>query len=130
MSADFPIEADLAVDRRRYPQDRRGGQRQGGRRLEDLAANPRWQGLLARLSRQVFRMFDNRGWSIAMGARTAKFSESAIQDLLKTRTDPKLSTLFKVAEAAGCELLMTFRPLSGTSLQTGETVQPRTPLPR
>jgi DNA-binding phage protein len=89
------------------PNGGRRGQVRGGRLLFH---DPAWQQLLTSLSQKVDRMLDLSGSSIAAAAADASLAKSAVQDVLKTTTDPKLSTLYRIAKARGYRLYVFFEP--------------------
>ena len=87
------------------PRARRGPR--GASRLEGV---PAWQALLVALSQKAHGLIRQRGCSIRRYARDAGLTESAVQDILKTASDPKLSTLYMLARVSGCSVYLFFEP--------------------
>jgi hypothetical protein len=106
-AAALPIEAVAPELDRRQTSDRRDSRR-GGRRLED---DKGWQDLLVSLSQQLDALFETKDWTFADGARASEFSKSAILDIINCRTDPKLSTLYRIVKASGRKLVLRFHVL-------------------
>ena len=79
--------------------DERRGRPRGGRRLED---DDEWCALKLSVSQTVSALIATASSdNIAEPARRTAVAESSIQDLLKLRTDAKLSTLFILAKRGG-----------------------------
>lgn len=87
------------------PRARRGPR--GARRLE---GDPAWHALLVSLSGKVHGLIQRKGCSARRYARAAGLTESALQDILKTCTDPKLSTLYVLGRVSGCAVYVFFEP--------------------
>jgi len=86
-------------------EDRPGLKRRRARRL---APDAGWQKVLTALSQRVGALIDREGRSIAAYAATAGMSESGLQDILKARSDPNLSTLYSLGRCTGYRVSVLF----------------------
>lgn len=78
-------------------------------RKQRLESDPDYQSLLAAVGERVNRIVQLRfGDNAAAAARAAGLSESGLDDIVRGRSDPKLSTLHSLAVAGGYRLFVFF----------------------
>lgn len=93
------------MDERRTS-ERRVRETRGGRRLED---DPSWGALKASVAAKVNALIrDKYNDSIAEASRQTALAESTLQDMLKLRGDASLSSLHRLARAAGQRVYVFF----------------------
>ena len=97
---------DVPTDRRIEPAARRHG---GKRWKDDADLNAAVQHVLLLISRDVNALRECREWSQEQMAHAAGLSPNAVLNLEKTRDDVHISTLVRIACAAGYELDVRFR---------------------
>lgn len=93
--------------------------RRGGRRIRDNPVLARaFDTVLLAISDQVYGLQGRHNLTLQRLVDASGLSDRGLLDIFKTRSDPKISTLVRLAECFGCELQITFRPRpSGTPLR-------------
>jgi DNA-binding phage protein len=93
---------------------RRGGERRqfprGGRRHDDPCIVNAVERVKLAISEQLDAQIRRHNLSYSRCARNAGVSEQGLSDILKTTTDPKMSTLVTLARSLGCELFVELCP--------------------
>lgn len=106
--------ADLSERRRsRTPRARR-------RRIHDSPIlGPAFDTVLLSISDQVYGFQGRKGSTLEQLAEGTGLSGRGLLDIFKTTSDPKISTLVRIAHFFGCELVVSFRRLAsaGTALR-------------
>jgi Helix-turn-helix len=102
-------------DRRRAIADRRDLPR-GGRRQTDPCIRTACDTVGLSLSEQLGEHIYRHGLSYARAAQMAGVSEQGLADILKIATDPKVSTLVRLARALKCEVKITLLPTHPTGV--------------
>lgn len=97
---------DVPTDRRIEPAARRHG---GKRWKDDADLNAAVQHVLLLISRDVHAMRECQDWSQEQLAHAAGVSAGAVLNIEKTRDDVHISTLVRIAYAAGYEVDVRFR---------------------
>jgi hypothetical protein len=100
----------MDADRRSGHERRENGTR-GGRRLYDSPEHvARFDALLATIRQQLGALMERQDppWSQSETADEADVYHRKTLDLLKCRRNPDLLTLFRHAEAFGCDLPVSF----------------------
>lgn len=87
---------------------------------DDPALAAAFEGVLLSISNQVYGLQGRRhNTTLVELARGTQLSERGLLNICKTNSDPKVSTLVRIADFFDCELVITFRRRIrlGTALQ-------------
>src|SRR3954470_10063706 len=84
----------------------------GGRRLRDNPRLvPKFDKVLLSISDQIYHHQGRKDSTLQQLVEGSGLSDRGLLDILKTTSDPKISTLVWVADFFGCELVIQFRPM-------------------
>lgn len=89
---------------------------EGGRRIRDHPyLSPRFDRVLVSISDQIYALQGRKGATLQQLVEGSGLSDRGLLDIFKTLSDPKVSTLVRIADFFDCEIAVSFRPKSGAA---------------
>lgn len=95
----------------------RGGYKRWVHPFRDSALRATFDQVLLQIAHQLDAMQTRRGCTLQQLADGTGLSGRGLLNISKTRSDIKVSTLVRIARFFDCDVVVTFRPRTGTAVQ-------------